>query len=348
MPSTRLHLLIPGLLGPLPDQAPPPSRPSLSALEILLSRGDPEPFAGTDAVDILMRLFGYPATSGRDWPSAALSRLGEGAAADRDWWLHADPVHLRPDMDRLLLFDARLLEVGMAEAQSLARLIEGHFEHLGLRIETPAPNRWYLSVSEVPDLVTRPLHEVVGRNVWPFLPRGGAARIWRGVLNELQMLLFQAPENRRRAELGRPQINGLWLWGGGRLPIPAGDCPWRQVIADAPLPLGLARQAGVTVLSWHADPLGQGLEGDCLGLRQDLVAPLWDADVWSWTAALESLEPLLAALLARLTNRAIDGLWVYPCNGLRWRLTRGGLRRPWRRRRALSHWLSQYSEWSAS
>ena len=41
----------------------------------------------------------------RDWPGAPYCLLGEGVSPGDACWVHADPVWLRPDRDRLLLAD---------------------------------------------------------------------------------------------------------------------------------------------------------------------------------------------------------------------------------------------------
>ena len=205
----RLHLVIPGLLGPLGRFEEEGIAPRTPILETLLARADRSGAGGDDHLSTLFGLFGYSAPQGADWPSAALCRLADGGAADTGYWLHADPVLLKPDMDRLLLFDGRSLEIAPVEAEVLGKLILGHFADQGWRLEQAAPDRWYLQLPEAPALVTRPLHRVAGRNLFPFLPEGGDRGRWRSLLNEIQMLLHHADVNQARRAAGRPEINGL-------------------------------------------------------------------------------------------------------------------------------------------
>ena len=50
---------------------------------------------------------------------------------------HADPVHLRPDRDRLILFDSRNLGITHEEAGALVGLFNGHFAADGMRLQAP-------------------------------------------------------------------------------------------------------------------------------------------------------------------------------------------------------------------
>jgi hypothetical protein len=344
--APSLHLVIPGFPGLSTGTAAAPLSRRLPVLETILARADTEPYAGNDRLATLFHLFGHPDVPDGDLPSAALCRLADSGAADGDYWLHADPVQLRPDMDRLLLFDARALAIDPQEAAALARQIEAHFADLGWRLETPAPDRWYLGLQETPAISTTPLETVTGRSVAPFLPKGPDAVRWRALINELQMLLFHAPENQQRRARGHPEIGGLWLWGGGRLP-PVGPPRWQRVFAEQPLMRGFGRLSGTITIPWpRKSELGAEVRGDCLGLLDDLATPLQDQDMIAWEQALADLEPHFAALLEGLRQHTMETLWLYPCDGRRLRITPRGLWRVWRRLRPLRPPLSQASGWS--
>ena len=334
-PPNRLHLVIPGLFGPLGRLEEAGIEPRTPILETLLARADRSGARGDDYLSTLFGLFGYDAPQGTDWPSAALCRLAEGGGPDAGYWLHADPVFLKPDMDRLLLFDGRSLEIASEEAKGLGELILGHFADQGWRLEQAAPDRWYLRLPEAPALETHPLHRVTGRNLFPFLPEGADRSRWRGLLNEIQMLLYHADVNQARRAAGRPEINGLWLWGGGRLPA-AANSGRQRVYTDHPLAAGLARHAGVELqaLPGHLDQAE--ITGDCLMYRDDLLQPLLVADAATWSRNLERLESLLETLGDALRRNRIEALLLYPCNGHSYRITRSGLRRFWRRRKPIA------------
>ncbi len=332
----QLHVVLPGLLGPIPN--PDQNVPDLPALSRLLSRADKSGNQGADPESTLFPLFGVQRSSTGDWPSAAVCQYGCGGEAGEGWWLHADPVLLRPDMERLLLFPAEALGIEQAEAQSLIELLDGHFRDDGWRLRAMASDRWLLRLAEAPSIVTRALHEVAGRSMFPFLPDGKDALRWHGLLNEAQMLLFNAPVNQARRAQGRLEINGLWLWGGGRLPTTSAD-HWRQVVSDHPLARGLGRLAGAEVRGLDEE-LPQG-QGGLLLYRDELFAPVLMGDPMEWERRLQTLAPWFGGLLEGVRQGRWRRLLLYPCNGHSYAVNAAGLRRFWRRPRPLQHFFGE-------
>ncbi|WP_295400810.1 phosphoglycerate mutase, partial [uncultured Thiocystis sp.] len=287
--SSLLHLICPGLRGPIPTVPQP--LPKTPTLDRLLSRADKQAAVSTDPPAALLAEFGVFGESDRDLPTAPLCLLGEDPTADLDaWWIHADPVHLRADRDRLLLFAGAEIAPDRAEADALTALFNEHFGGDGLRLLAPTPGRWYLRAERSPDLCTQPLHRVLGGAIDRDLHGGADAARWTGMLNEAQMLFFDSAVNRERERRRRPVISGLWTWGGGRLPTLAGALP-ALIVGDHPLTLGLARHAGLQHLrleQWRADA----------SVSADSVLVYWDAlwtalqaqDLSAWTKSLTELE----------------------------------------------------------
>jgi len=310
--------------------------PSCPSLETLLSKADKTTCQGKDPESTLFSLFGIHKPQHGDWPSAAVSHCGIQANSDQAFRLHADPVMLRPDMERLLLFPADALDIEQAEADSLIALINDHFQDDGWQLQSITPKQWLLRLSDPPAIITCPLHEVAGRSMLPFLPKGKDALRWHGLLNEAQMLLFNAPVNLARREAGRPEIAGLWLWGGGQSPsVTAGN--WTRVASDQPLARGLGRLAGASVSGWKEE-LPQG-EGDLLLYRETLFPPVMMGDPMEWTARLQALVPWFEQLLDGLRHGCWSRLLLYPCNGHSYSVSGTALRRFWRRKRSLQNFL---------
>ena len=191
MPAARsLHLVVPGLLGPVtdPDTVARIS-PRMPALERLLGRATVSEGGETHAEACILAACGIRMSPA---PVAAIARLGEPdapALATRDWWLRVDPVHLRVDMNQARLFGPHALKLQAEHARGLVARLNEHLADDGLSIEAPVPHRWYLRFSEPPDLETHSLAEVSGRNVHLFMPTGGDSARWRSWLTEVQMLL---------------------------------------------------------------------------------------------------------------------------------------------------------------
>ncbi len=85
-----------------------------------------------------------------DLPTAPCRRIGDGCDRDERFYLQANPVFLRPDQDRLLLFDSEDLDFTKSEAESLAGLFSEHFSAESWRLEIATPHRWYLALDDQP------------------------------------------------------------------------------------------------------------------------------------------------------------------------------------------------------
>jgi hypothetical protein len=265
MVSSQLTLVVPGLFGPFPagnEMLPDPSLPAL--LGLLRCARPLQNDAAEDPDAWLCARFGITRAPECDWPLAPLLAELELGDAGQDYWLRADPVHLRADRSRLVLFGPEALAIRQEEADALAEGFNALYQPDGLRLYTPTPNRWYLRLAQAPRLSNTPLPDVIGRDIDRHLPRGEDAGPWHARLNEIQMLFHTHGVNERRAEQGQPGINSLWLWGGGRMPasLQAKDA-W--VCSDDPLTRALARAANVPVLEpdvapedWLPSALGSG------------------------------------------------------------------------------------------
>jgi hypothetical protein len=256
-------------------------------------------------------------------------------------WFHADPVHLRPDRDRLLLFAGPSLAIGDDEAESLIDAFNGYFAVDGLHLLRAGPSNWFLRVTEAPRLRTWALHRVVGRPVDAYLPWGPDAKTWGRWQTEAQMLFFSHPVNEKRGRLGRPAISGVWTWGGGVLPrVATGP---QLTVADHPLAVGLARAAAGRILGLEGwSPLGADVPS------ADRVLVFWDRLWWpslegdaaSWRLALQGLETLMGVLLRGLSEGRIRRMVLEDGAGSRLVLGRSGLLRLWRRG-SLRAWIAR-------
>ncbi|WP_253445287.1 hypothetical protein [Natronospira proteinivora] len=268
---------------------------------------------------------------------APLALLGEGEDPADAFWLRADPVHLRPDQDFLLLWDASALDLSDEEARQLAETFNGHFQADGFLLKTPAPGRWYLRCASTIEGETTPVDEVTGRNIAHFMPRGKDCQRLAQLMNETQMLFHEHPVNQARAASGQWTVSGVWPWGGGRLP-PAEPHDGLTIFSDDPLHRGLARWQSATA---HAVPgdydqwkLRAG-QRNLVRLDQPAI-PARHGDGPAWQTALADIEnrwllPALADGQSLLLNLGRLGRVRYaPSMG--WRF--------WRRSRPLWYWLT--------
>jgi hypothetical protein len=339
---SRIDLVMPGLFGPVPVH--PHDLPPTPVLGRLIGRADTWSLPAIGPDQTLFDCFGVDREPARDAPSGPYCRLADLPGAEPSGYvLHADPVHLRPDRDRLLLFDARHLDLTQRESAALVGLFNRHFAEDGLWLEAGAAQRWYLRVERAPLLRATPLHEAVGRDIRPLLPSGPDARAWMRTINEAQMLFHHAETNRVRERAGRPSVSGIWPWGGGSLPAARPQVDIVQVFGTHALAVGLAAFAGVPVRPVPEDArdlLAWGEKGAVLAYADDLWRPVLDADGRAWLAALRRLEGWLAGLVEGHRPREMR-LNLYPCDGRCYGSSSRSLRRFWRRPAALSDRLQR-------
>jgi len=238
----HLTLVIPGLVyGATVSQ----SDGQLERLEWLLGRADniSNHHAG-GAEACLFQLFGVDIVPDQDVPVAAVTRVLDMGLVDNAWWIRADPVHLSPHGDTLVLNAGEGLAISQDEADQLVSEILDVFSGDGWVLKAPRPESWYLQLLDVPEIKTTPLSGVVGGDIYPVLPGGKQGKKWHTVLNELQIMLHTSMVNTQRESKGLPTINSLWLWGGGRLPV-LKENDWVAYWGDDAVGSSLARLSGV-------------------------------------------------------------------------------------------------------
>lgn len=311
------HLFVPGLLGPVPG-VESAERPAVPRLETLLARADRsvEPVGYAAG---LFALFGVDRPVGADLPTAAVAFLGETGEVPGDFLLHADPLRLLPDRDRLLAFDLDNDPLDGDEIASLVAAFNAHYAADGMHLHGRSMARIYLRCDQVPSIETHPLSAVLGRNLDPFLPEGRHRRRWHGLLNETQMLCHSLDFNRAREAGGRPTLDGLWFSGGGRLP-PGGQGPIGRLVGDDDLPRGL-----LALCAGGGDELIIDLAPRRAVMRADRAA---------WLQAISGLEGRIGGLLG-----GCEELQVHPGNGVLYRWRSRSARRWWRRTPPLFSYL---------
>lgn len=157
-------------------------------------------------------------------PTGVVSKAVLLASFDANTKLRApiiccDPVFLKTDPSRLMLFDARSVGISEEEASLLVSLLNELFESEGLRIWYRDPTRWYLEgIKDATFEGTSPTN-LVGVSLEPGVNSRKASAGLSRIMTEAQMVLHDCEVNRRRADEGKPPINSIWLWGGGHRPM---------------------------------------------------------------------------------------------------------------------------------
>jgi hypothetical protein len=321
------ELIVPGLLS---VKAGAEAR--YPALELLMARGRREHSESGTLEQWLNRAF---LQADAALAAGALSVAAHGADPGDAWWARADPVHLRVMRDRVVVGPGETFELPAGEADALVEALNRHFGDAASFVALD-PHRWAVRLKEETAFLDRPALVAAGHDV-------AAARGSDALATEIQMLLHAHPVNEAREARGEPTVNSLWLWGAGRMPS-ASEAPWRTLVADDPIALGLARASGVRrqALPASADAWLDTLpeDGRHLAVLDALRAPAALDQLAEHAAGVATLERLwFAPLLAALRAERIGMLTLrVPAPGASFETVRGDLRRFWRRPRAIGEY----------
>lgn len=235
--------------------------------------------------------------------------------------LVARPVHLDVGLDHLVLGVPPPEEIEPEEAEALAGAANRLFAEDGFRWSTDSPHLWTLHASSesgrarldaISNLRCRSARMAAGRKIDAWQPEGEAARAWRAIVNELQMLWFDHPVNQAREQHGRATLNSIWLEGhAGRAHKRAFDA----VITASEAVAGLAMSAGCEVSALA--PQAPADDFFRLVAIQESVQTMLVDPGW-WQRAVAAADPFrwqkgwaqLDSLIERLTGagQAIDAI----------------------------------------
>lgn len=212
--DSELHIVVPGICGPLAETRSLENTDSLKRWINLLAKSRAVQ-SQNNVNDVIASMFNL--NTGEFFPSAALTLLADKKYNAEKFYMHADPVHLQADMDHAILTSSKDLNISDSESAILRDLLNQHFRQDGLEFITLNNNQWFVSADHNIKLQTTPITEAVGRNINFILPTGKDSTRWKQVLTEAQMLLHSHEINSERENAGKLSINSLWFHGAGKL-----------------------------------------------------------------------------------------------------------------------------------
>jgi hypothetical protein len=327
----RIHLTL--LVEDLAALAAAATDADVPVLERCLARGRPlaRPVANADE----LRAGLFAADDASPAPVGALTAAADALseAGDSRYWLRVDPVTLTADMTRVFMTAHGLADVEEADRVALRECVADTLAEAGHSLLCGHPERWLLALDAAPPVDFMRLEDALGLDMAEALPGDAEDLEWRRLLTDIQVALHNADVNQRRRSQGLREINGAWIWGGGRLPQAGRSCPFDCVISDHPVSRGLAALT-------HCAPLPEtAAETRAAVARGGEVLHDWRTGALGATGELERLERFVAGFdqdvaRGRLAITLLDG------GGSGWRLDRAALRRFWRRPRPLRERLS--------
>lgn len=256
----------------------------------------------------------------RGLPVAALTRQMDAGDAASGSWLRADPAYVRPDINGArLLAIGEGLELEASDAEAFLPALRPLFGDTGFPIDAPTPSRWYLRLplEAKPPRFADPA-DALGADLFDHLPEGPEGRRWRALLSEAQVVLHNHPHNAARIAAGKPPVNSLWFWGGGRAPDHV-TSTCTAVAGDESLLAALAQAADVAL-----EPLPASfVEGD--GERLFDLRGQRDATALARDWLAPAIEAMRRGRLARLRLDFADGQGFVLERNQRWRFWRRSL-----------------------
>jgi hypothetical protein len=274
------------------------------SLERLLARAD----GPTDAADWRAQAFRLIAPEGARVPAVASAALAPSARrAPGSWVCLATPVHLLAGMTSIGMAADGLLEIEPVEAAALVADFNQVFAGGGVNLERGRDALLLCRFDAPLRVTTSAPEEAAGHDLWAYLPRGDDAPRLRSLTSEIEMWLFDHAVNRRRRETQRPEINALWLWGGGAADaeVPAlsgwtaGEDPLFGSFAPVSCYPGASTSGVVAVPDWPGSAAWQDVE-------ERWLAPAL-ADLRA--GRLESIELSVRRRCMRFNARAMWRFW---------------------------------------
>ncbi|SDY72088.1 hypothetical protein [Nitrosomonas sp. Nm33] len=307
----NLHLLIPGLFWPEAGRSEVYGGLSLSALEVILAKSHCAESQSQGIEEWLCQTFGV--SKQQDWPIAPIMLQLDGTDEKPDqneYWLRADPVHLRIQNNHMLLADSQVFSISLKESIQFADTLNQYFSKSGIVFLPLHPDRWYVRIAKIPCLQTRLLSEMIGKNINNLLPIGEDSSAWHSIFNEIQMLLHTHPLNQEREERGEFAINSIWFWGGGMMP--QNICStFNQIWCDHTFTHALAVASGIASNPLPHDATmwqRQAKPGNHLVVLDTLWGKTQYRNIYEWRECLSSFEqrwfiPLLEAMKKRVISQ---------------------------------------------
>jgi len=211
------------------------------ALSVLCARAEPRPcgFDGTE--QFLLQQFRGQRVQNEVTSVAALTARVDEPDLPHGHLMRADPVHLRADPNQILLFNDPHILPDEDEADALLQTLNDGFDDVQFS-RGRHPARWYF---QFPGAVTTfPAQAAKGRSVAKYMPRGDDGNRLRQLMNDAQMLLYDAPVNRAREARGAPPVNAIWPWRGDAVLEQIAEMP-DLVAGDDVLTAALAMEYGI-------------------------------------------------------------------------------------------------------
>lgn len=305
----NLTLLIPNLFWPDASQPEIYNDLPLPYLRILLSKSIATIGPLQETETWLCKEFNIARQHG-NWPIAPLMLHADAPdliKTSKDFWIRADPVHLRIEQNHIMLADSQAFQISQEEAEQIAQDLNNNLDNYDFSFLPLQPDRWYIQTPRMPKIHTCTLSQVTCQNINNFLPTGDESITWHKIFNEIQMLLHEHAVNQARESRGELMINSVWFWGGGNMPQSI-QSPYTHIWSDNDFAraLSLASNTSCSKLStsateWLSSHISSNHLSNHLVILDALHGKAKYRNAYGWRETLKNMEqnwfsPLYTAL----------------------------------------------------
>ena len=128
-------------------------------------------------------------------------------------------VTLGQQNGRVFMGDFSADHISTDEAREIIKDIDKELSSEGIRFYPGVSYRHLMVWNGGPDgIQTTPPHDITGRIIEEYLPKGEGSKRLIQLMTASQMILKEHPVNMKREEDGHKPANSIWLWGQGRAP----------------------------------------------------------------------------------------------------------------------------------
>lgn len=317
----NLHLVIPALCWPDTTQNQIYHELPLPYLEKLLAKSNRLSQSSEGLEAWLCQVFNIKKQ--QNWPIAPISLHEECASViegGKDYWIRADPVHLRIEQNHIMLADSHAFKMTSEEAEGFTSEINRNFMNEEWKILPLHPKRWYIHLKKTPEIKTYTLAQVTCKNINNYLSSGKDGVFWNNKFNEIQMILHEHPLNKAREIRGELAINSVWFWGGGVIP-PSIQTSYTKIWSDSNFVSSLSRLSNIKhdKLPLNASAwLSSKTSEDDLIIMDELFVSAQYREAYEWRENLKKIDlEWFAPLYTALKRGEIETLTIITFNGIK-------------------------------
>jgi 2,3-bisphosphoglycerate-independent phosphoglycerate mutase len=135
----------------------------------------------------------------------------------RDVAFRCNLVTLGKQKDATIMEDYSAGHISTDEAQRIISDLDQCLGTDGIRFYPGVSYRHLMVWTEgIETVETTPPHDISGKDITAYLPRGRGSDTLNRIMNEAQIILQESPVNKERMVASKTPANSIWLWGQGK------------------------------------------------------------------------------------------------------------------------------------